>query len=123
MEITINLPEKVLANLSVIAGKSRRRIDEVIVEKIEQGISTETEDLAKQISLCSDKEVLELADIQMPAKQDQRLRSLLQKQGEADLTINERKELWKLMEVTRLTTLKKAFALREISRRGLNGKN
>ena len=123
MEITINLPEKVLANLSVIAGKSRRRIDEVIVEKIEQGISTETEDLAKQISLCSDKEVLELADIQMPAKQDQRLSSLLQKQGEADLTINERKELWKLMEVTRLTTLKKAFALREISRRGLNGKN
>ena len=117
MEITINLPEKVLANLSVIAGKSRRRIDEVIVEKIEQGISTETEDLAKQISLCSDKEVLELADIQMPAKQDQRLRSLLQKQGEADLTINERKELWKLMEVTRLTTLKKAFALRELSSR------
>lgn len=123
MEITINLPEKVLANLSVIAGKSRRRIDEVIVEKIEQGISTEAEDLARQISLCSDKEVLQLADIQMPAKQDQQLSSLLQKQGETALTLNERKELWRLMEVNRLTTLKKAFALRELSRRDLNGKN
>ncbi|MEK7833132.1 MAG: hypothetical protein AAB401_18730 [Acidobacteriota bacterium] len=123
MEITINLPERVFANLSVIAGKSRRHIGEVIVEKIEQGFATEAEDLAKQVSLCSDREVLELADIQMPAKQDHRLSGLLQKQGETTLTANEQKELWKLMEVNRLTTLKKAFALREISRRGLNGKN
>jgi hypothetical protein len=120
MEITINLPERILANLSAIAGKSRRRIDEVIVEKIEQAFAVEAENLARQISLCSDQEVLGLAGILMPARQNNRLSSLLQKQGERRLTASERKELWKLMELNRLTTLKKAFALREISRRGLN---
>jgi hypothetical protein len=119
MEITINLPERVFANLSVIAGKSRRRIDEVIIEKIENAFALEAEDLAKQIALCSDQEVLKIAEMRIPAKQDARLSTLLQKQGEKPLTANEQKELWKLMEASRLTTLKKAFALRESKRRSL----
>jgi len=123
MEVTINLPDRVFANLSSAASKSHRRIDEVIVEKIEREFSVDTEDLAKQIAACSDKEILELAELQMPPKQDSTLSNLLQKQGEQDLTDDERKELWNLMELNRLTTLKKAIALREISRRGLNGKN
>lgn len=123
MEITINLPERVLANLSVIAGRSRRRIDEVIVEGIKHEFTVNAEDLAKQISACSDQEALELTDIQMPAEQDARLSDLLRKQNEETLTANEQKEMWKLMETNRLTTLKKAFALREISRRGLNEQN
>ena len=123
MEITINLPERVFANLSAIAGKSDRGIDEIIVEKIEHAFAAESADLVKQISLCTDQEVLELGDIGKAVTQDNRLSELLQKQGEAALTANEQKELWKLMEANRLTTLKKAFALREISRRGLNGKN
>ncbi len=123
MEITINLPESLWANLSVIAGKSRRRIDELIVEKIEHAFAADTERLGTQISLCSDREVLEIAKLHMPDSEDQRLSDLLQKQNEAELSANEQEELWKLMEQNRLTTLKKAFALREISRRGLNGKN
>lgn len=123
MEITINLPESVWANLSVIAGKSRRRIDELIVERIEHAFAVDTERLRTQISLCSDREVLEIAKLHMPDSEDQRLSDLLQKQNEAELSANEQEELWKLMEQNRLTTLKKAFALREISRRGLNGQN
>jgi hypothetical protein len=123
MEITINLPDSVLANLSVIAERASRRIDEVIVEKIEKEFALDAENLEKQISLCSDREVSELAEIQMPATQDARLSELLDKQGEGTLPASEQKGLWKLMEVSRLTILKKAFALREISRRGLNGKN
>ncbi len=123
MEVTINLPDRVFANLSSAASKSHRRIDEVIVEKIEREFSVDTEDLAKQIAACSDKEILELAELQMPPNQDSTLSNLLQKQGEQDLTDDEQKELWNLMELNRLTTLKKAFALREISRRGLNGKD
>jgi len=122
MEITINLPDKVLANLSVIAGKSRRPIDEVIVEKIEHALAADAETLEKQISLCSDEEVLEIARAQMPVKQDARLSYLLKKQGEENLEASEQKELWELMEVNRLATLKRAFALRELSRRGLNEK-
>lgn len=122
MEITINLPEKIFANLSVIADRSSRRIDEVILEKIEHEFAVDDEALEKQISLCSDKEVLEIAKVLMPDEQDARLSNLLSKQGEQSLTASEQHELWGLMELNRFTTLKKAFALREISRRGLRSR-
>ncbi len=123
MEVTIGLPEKVFANLSNAAHKSHRRIDEVIAEKIERDFAIDADELAKQIFVCSDKEVLELAEIQMPSEKDARLSHLLNKQNEGNLSADEQKETWQLMETNRLTTLKKAYALREISRRGLDGKN
>ncbi len=119
MEITINLPERIFAGLSVVARNSRRRIDEVIADSLEQAFLATAADLDKQISYCSDKEVLQLAKIQMPVKQDRRLSKLLQKQGETTLTAKEQNELWELMDLNRITTLKKAFALREVTLRGL----
>ena len=123
MEVTISLPEKTFANLSSVASKSHRRVDEVIAEKIERDFSIDAEKLEKQIAVCSDREVLELAQITMPAKQDARLSSLLNKQNEGNLNADEQNEMWQLMETSRLTTLKKVCALCEVSRRGLNGKN
>jgi len=123
MEVTINLPERIFANLSSVAEKSHRRIDEVIVEKIEREFAIDVGELEKQITVCSDEEISKLAEIKMPAEQDERLINLLNKQTEENLTDYEEKELWQLMELNRLTTLKKALALREISRRGLNGKD
>src|SRR5215210_7384239 len=99
MEVTINLPDRIFANLSSVARSTQRRIDEVIVEKIERDFAIDVEDLAKQIALCADKEVRELSELQMPPKQDARLSNLLQKQNERDLTEAEGKELWKLMEL------------------------
>jgi len=123
MEVTINLPEKVFVNLSNAADKSHRRIDEVIVEKIERDFAIDAEELEKQIAVCSDKEVFELAALTMPTAKDERLSHLLNEQNEGTLSGDEQKELWQLMEISRLTTLKKAFALREIERRELNGKD
>ncbi len=123
MEVTINLPDRIFANLSSVADKSSRRIDEVIVEKIERDFAIDAGELEKQISFCADGEIFELAKLRMPPQQDERLSFLLQKQGEQDLPAAEQKELWELMESNRLTTLKKAFALREIARRGLNGED
>jgi hypothetical protein len=123
MEVTISLPEKVFANLSSAAHRSHRRIDEVIAEKIERDFAIDADELAKQISVCSDKEILELAKITMPMNEDERLSQLLNKQNEGNLSADEQKEMWQLMETSRLTTLKKAYALREISRRGLDGEN
>ena len=123
MDVTISLPDQIFANVANLASKTHRRIDEVIVEKIEREFSLDAEDMERQIAVCSDTEVVELSNVQMPAKQDRRLSFLLQRQGEAVLTEPERKELWKLMELNRLITLKKAFALREVSRRGLNGQD
>ena len=121
MEVTISLPEKVFANLSSVARNTHRRIDEVIAEKIERDFAIDADELKKQIAVCSDQEVLELAEITMPAKKDARLSRLLNKQNEGNLSAGEQNEMWQLMETSRLTTLKKAYALREISRRGLDG--
>jgi len=123
MEVTISLPEKVFANLSNAAHKSHRRIDEIIAEKIERDFAIDADELAKQISVCSDKEILELTKITMPMNEDERLSQLLGKQNEGKLSADEKKEMWQLMETSRLTTLKKAYALREIARRGLDGEN
>jgi hypothetical protein len=123
MEITISLSDKIFANVANFASKTHRRIDEIIVEKIERDFSFDINELEKQVSVCLDKEVIEISKLQMPEKQDKRLSFLLQTQNEKILTKSEQKELWKLMELNRLTTLKKAFALREVSRRNLNGKN
>ena len=123
MEVTISLPDKVFANVANVASKEHRRVDEFIVEKIEREFSLDIAELEKQIAICSDEEVVEISNLQMPGKEDKRLSFLLQTQGERDLTKPEQKEMWDLMEINRLTTLKKAFALREISRRGLNGKD
>ena len=123
MEVTISLTDNIFANVANLASKTHRRIDEVIVEKIEREFSLDVADLETQIAVCSDKEIVEFSKLQMPTKRDKQLSFLLQKQGETVLTTTELKELWKLMELNRLTTLKKAFALREVSRRGLNGKD
>jgi len=123
MEVTINLPDRIYANLSSVADKSSRRIDEVIVEKIERDFAIDAGELEKQISVCSNKEIFEIAELKMPPQQDARLSLLLERQNERDLTEAEQNELWELMESNRLTTLKKAFALREIARRGLNGED
>jgi hypothetical protein len=106
-----------------VADKSRRRVDEVIVEKIERDFAIDAGELEKQISFCSDEEIFELAELKMQLEQDEHLSFLLEKQGERDLTTAEQKQLWELMESNRLTTLKKAFALREMARRGLNGED
>lgn len=69
MEITINLPEQIFASISSVASKSHKRVDEVIVEKIEGYFSVDVEELAKQISYCSDDEVLELPQSELAAEQ------------------------------------------------------
>lgn len=123
MEITINLPTKVFAALSASAKRSHRRVDELIVESIEQRFVEEVEMLDQQISRCADQEVLKLAEMQMPARQSRRLSLLLEKQNAGKLSEQEEKEMWELMHLSRLATIKKAIALREISRRGLREQN
>ena len=43
MEVTISLPDKVFANLANLASKTHRRVDEVIVEKIECDFSSDVD--------------------------------------------------------------------------------
>ena len=115
--------EKIFANLSSVADRSHRRIDEVVTEKIERDFAIDADESARQIAVCSDKEILKLSAIAMSPPKDARLSLLLNRQNEVTLSTDGQKERWQLMETSRLTTLKKAYALHEISRRGLDSKN
>jgi len=119
MQTTVNLSENAYQYVSSIAQMTERTIDEVIEETFENRFEEEVEMLKKSIELSSDKEVLELANFQMPEKQSSRLSRLLTKNGEGNLTENEKEELGSLMQINRLNDLRKAIGIVEAIKRGL----
>ena len=101
-------------------------IDEVITRAILNATLEELSDFQEKVKIikqsipfCSDKEIIELSNLQMPEKEDKLLSFLLQKQNEKHLTDREEKEFWELMKLNRLTTLREAFGQREVFQRGL----
>lgn len=119
MQTTVNLTENAYQYVLSIAQMTERTIDEVIEETFENRFEAEVEMLKKSIELSSDKEVLALANFQMPEKQSNRLSLLLAKNGEANLTENEKEELDSLMKINRLNDLRKAIGIVEAVKRGL----
>ena len=123
MEVTISLPEHILANVANVASKTHRRMDEVIAEKLEEGFANEVdfEEQAKiieqSITFCSDSEVLELANLQI--SDNKRLDYLFEKNREGVLTKKERAELAKAVKLSRINDLRKAFGIVEAKKRGL----
>ena len=119
MQTTVNLSENAYQYVSSIAQMTERTIDEVIEETFENRFEEEVEMLKKSIELSSDKEVLELANFQMPEKQSNRLSRLLTKNSEGNLTENEKEELSSLMQINRLNDLRKAIGIVEAMKRDL----
>ena len=64
-------------------------------------------------------EVIALAELKMPPKQQNVLHKLLEKNGDGQLTDTERTRLDELIEIYEETTLRKAQALRVAVERGL----
>ena len=123
MEVTIDLPEQIFASISRAAEKSRKRVADVISDQISRDFASTISDLERDVLHCSDDEIRQLSQATLSPNEDRRLSKLIQQQNDEKLPISKQKELWDLMERNRLATLKKAFALREASRRNLNGKD
>ena len=119
MQTTVNLSENAYQYVSGIAQMTEKTIDEVIEETFENRFEKEVEMMKKSVSLCSDDEVLALANLQMPEKQSNRLSRLLAKNGERTLTDEEDNELNDLMRINRLNDLRKAIGIVEAIKRGL----
>jgi hypothetical protein len=119
MQTTVNLSKNAYQNVSSIAKLTERTIDEVIEETFENRFESEVETLKKSIEFSTDKEVLRLANLQMPEKQSIKLSRLLAKNGEGVLTDNERNELRNLMQINRFSDLRKAIGIVEALKRGL----
>jgi hypothetical protein len=116
MEITISLSDKIFANVANFASKTHRRIDEIIVEKIERDFSPEIE---RPLLNCTNDEVLALANMKMLKEQADRQSELLYKNQADTLSPLERNELENMLLVYGLGNLRKSQGIAEAVLRGL----
>ena len=119
MQTTVNLCENAYKYVSSVAQLTEKSFDEVVEEAVENKFSSEVEMLKRSVEVCSDEEVLKLANLQMPAGQSERLSFLLGKNGEGNLADDERDELNGLMRLNRANDLRKAIGIVEAMKRGL----
>ncbi len=87
MEITLQLPEKIYQNVSIIAEKSKRKVVDLIVDSVQEKYSDNS------LANLTNEEVLALAKLQMPKKQSTRHSELLYKNQAGTLKPAEKQEL------------------------------
>lgn len=124
MEISVELPDGLYQNVSHLARAKKKSVAEFVKNAIKKAVIEDSADFEEQakiieqsIKFCSDKEVLELANLQMP--DDERLNRLFEKNRESVLTKKEHIELAKAVELSRINDLRKAFGIVEAKKRGL----
>lgn len=124
MEISVKLPNSLYEDVSHLAQTRKKSVGDIIKNAIKKAVSEDTSDFEEQakiieqsISFCTDKEVLELANLQTP--DDERLSYLFEKNRESILTKKEQTELTKAVELSRINDLRKAFGIIEAKKRGL----
>ena len=124
MEVSVTLPENLYRNISHLAETKKKSVAEIIKNAVRKAVVEDSADFEEQtkiieqsIKFCSDEEVLELANLQIPGSE--RLNYLFKKNRESVLTKRERAELTKAVELSRLNDLRKTFGIIEVKKRGL----
>ncbi len=112
-QITLTVSENAWFYAKAVATRSKQRVEDVLSDWLEKG-SSEIE-----VEKLSDVEVLALAELKMPPKQQKQLHKLLDKNGEGELTSIEKNKLDEMMEVYEIALLRKAQAMRVAVERGL----
>jgi len=119
MEVTLNLPENVYRNFIELAEKKRRRVEDVIADRLQDDLSGETAHLEETVAAWSDEDVLALAKLQLPAQQAERMSELSDKAQKGEISKVEEHELEIYLELYNHANLRKAYGIAEGVRRGL----
>ncbi|MBO3459129.1 hypothetical protein G7B40_011780 [Aetokthonos hydrillicola Thurmond2011] len=123
IQITINLPESLVASAQRLGEATARELSDVLVDTLEIVLPTfdnlSEMGINSEIGHISDNEVLELANLKMDAVQNQRLGELQAKGKNTGLTVAERYELLTLMSIYQIGQLRKSESLAEAVRRGV----
>ena len=124
MEISVKLPNSLYQDVSQLAQAKRKSVAEFVKNAVKKAVIEDSTNFEEQVKIieqsikyCSDKEVLELANLQTP--DDERLNYLFEKNRESVLTKKEHAELSKAVELSRLNDLRKAFGIVEAKKREL----
>ncbi|MGB8698431.1 MAG: hypothetical protein WCD18_03355 [Thermosynechococcaceae cyanobacterium] len=121
-EVTLNLPESLIAHAQKLGLATQRNLDTVLTDTLAMLWLTLEEipgTSESPVSELSDNALLELADAKMNEAQNQRLGDLQAKGKTAGLTDAERYELLALLQIYQLGQLRKSEALAEAIRRKL----
>jgi predicted DNA-binding protein len=124
MEISVKLPNGLYQDVSHLAQAKKKSVAEFVKNAVKKAVNEDSIDFEEQgkiieqsIKFCSDKEVLELANLNLP--DDERLKYLFEKNRESVLTTKERVELTRAVEISGINDLRKAFGIVEAKKRGL----
>ncbi len=117
MEVTLNLPENIYRNFQKVANMSKRRIDEVIAEKIQTEYVPDRH--LENLETWSDEDILALANLKLPKAQSERMSKLLDLQQRGTIRAAEKRELEVYTELYQIATLHKAQGCLEAVNRGL----
>lgn len=123
VEVTIALPESVVAQAKWLGNSTQRDVAEVLADTLSM-LWSPLEDQPDSsfyppVSSLSDAEVLKLADAKMDAVQNDRLGELQARGKATGLTEAEQMELLVLMQIYQIGQLRKSEALAEAVQRGL----
>lgn len=111
--ITLELPEPLAHSARVVAARTSRRVEEVLVEWLDRAAA----DLP--VEMLPDDQVLALRDLQMGDEQQDELSALLADQREHRLDAWQRARLDEVLAVYRRGMVRKAQALKVAVERGL----
>lgn len=117
MEVTLNLPDNIYRNFQKVAKMSKRRIDEVIAEKIQAEYVPDKH--LENLENWSDEDILALANLKLPKAQSDRMSRLLDLQQRGKINTAEKRELEVYTELYQIATLHKAQGCLEAVNRGL----
>ena len=117
--LTLNLPENVYRNLTELAEKKHRRIEEVIADRLQENFSAETADYEETAASWTDDAVLALAKLKIPTEYADGMSVLLERLDEGKITDSEERELEIYTELCQISTLRKAYGIAEAVKRGL----
>ena len=120
-QLTLDLPENLVARARTIAQRAGQSVNELLAESIELSLKPWGTALEGDIHQCGDEDVLKACDLELSTEDDRRLTELLQRQQAETLPVAEQAELASLMQVYQEGLVRKAEALREAVRRGLRG--
>jgi hypothetical protein len=111
--ITLELPDPLAHSARIVAERTRRRVEEVLVEWLDQAAAE------IPVEMLPDEQVLALRDLQMNTAQQTELSLLLADQREQRLDAQGRERLDELLAIYRNGMVRKAQALKTAVERGL----
>jgi hypothetical protein len=111
--VTLKLPEHVVRSARAEAVRTRRRVEEVLVDWIDQAAAE------VPVESLSDTEILGLCDTQLADQDQEELRRLLARNREGQLDDIDRARLDVLMQMYRRGLVRKAQAWKVAVARGL----